>query len=431
MNKLKQYALLLFGLSVFLQVWADTITMQTCEYWLDGKYEAKNTISFFGEWEAELDMSDLCEGVHTISMRFSDSKNRWSSPITRYFIVSGARYPDTTLKGYRYWIDNDYGNGINGEFAESGIVQLDLDMSTLCEGVHTLSVQTEDSYGRKSSPITRYFIVPGVEYADNKISAYEYWFNRGDRVRVEIDPENPFELKEKVIEIVDVIPNKIPDDYRFDVATKTAWCNDDVYFGMQIFDLLGNATPAIMSDTFAMEVPVKVNFMQLSSGVEENFEVPQLGFIKGFCMNAEVGDSIEWEISPECTLDLFSENGEKITYKNQFFDNGNKWCRIKTETSVTYALVHSANPLINDMSVKCTQIKSSGLADIEDDDNVKIFVNNGSLIVESTKEIPIKIVNTTGIVMVYETKVVGTNSYPLSSGVYIIQAGNKVVKVIL
>ena len=575
MNKLKRYALLLFGLSAIFPTLADTATMQTCEYWIDGQYEAKNTMTFSGEWKTELDMSNLCEGVHTLAMRFSDSKNRWSSPITRYFMrtvkgtadatlkgyrywidgdfnngvnaefadngiiqlefdmsalcegihtlavqtedsygrksspitryfmvigknyndatlkgyrywidgnfdnavngkftdngiiqleldmstlyegihtlaiqtednygrksspitryfmVTGKNYNDATLKGYRYWIDGDFDNGVNGEFADNGIIQLELDMSALCEGVHTLAVQTEDNYGRKSSPITRYFMVTGKKLTDNKISAYEYWFNKGNRVRVEIDPVNPFELEEQIIEIADVIPNKIPDSYRFDISTETAWCKDDVNFGMQVFDLAGNATPAIMSDTFSMDVPVKINFTELSNGIETDFEAPQPGFISGFYMKAEAGDSLNWEISPNCTLDLFSEKGERIAYKNQQLTNGNKWCKIKAESTMTYALVHSVSSFATDMSVTCTRIEFSDLVNNEDHSNVRIFTNNGTLIIECTKETPIRITNTTGVILVYDTKALGTNRYSLSSGVYIVQAGDKTMKVLL
>lgn len=78
----------------------------------------------------------------------------------------------------------------------------------------------------------KYFVVPDLLPADNKMTAYEYWFNAGPRVRVEVEPENPLTLNDLVIEIKDVVPNEIPADYRFDTSTETVCCADNVFFGM-------------------------------------------------------------------------------------------------------------------------------------------------------------------------------------------------------
>lgn len=503
MNRLKRYVLMLFGLSMLMPSVAQTVTMQTCEYWIDGQYNAKETSPFTGEWSTELDMSGLCEGVHTLTMRFCDSKKRWTAPIMKYFVRAGrtlgentmshyeywldcdysnkvegvcsdssinleidagklspglhslmfracdtfgqwsqaitsyfvrvgVSLEDNSMKSYRYWIDGDYEGGHSGLLSSEGVIQLDLDMSTLCKGIHTLSLQTEDVYGRLSSPIMRYFLVTEPKLSDNKIVAYEYWFNEGTHTRVEFDPVNPFELNEQFIEIADVVPHKIPVDYRFDHETFTAWCDDDVYFVMQVYDMAGNATQAVLSDTFAMEVPVKVGFTELSSGITTTFDTPQTGCIEGFSMRATVGDSLEWVVSPNCTLDLYTSEGERIAYKSKSLSDGNTWCKVKAETAVTYALVHSATTFATEMSITCTHIAVSGLDELTDCNNdIEITTKGDELIVKCAEETTVCIISTTGVVLVNEPAVVGTNCYSLPKGMYVVQAGNRVEKIVI
>ncbi len=502
MCKLKRYIALLLLISAFIPAKSQTVTMSSCEYWMDGAYENRQTVPFDGEWNAELDVSSLSTGVHTLSMRFSDSQNRWSSPITKYFVrtadgwsdnaLKSYRYwidgdfaggfsgelgadglleldldmsslapgvhtlsmcfsdsknrlsspitkyfvrmadgwSDNALKSYRYWIDGDFAGGVSGELGADGLIQLELDMSGLCMGVHTLSVQTEDTYGRKSSPIVRYFVVTGANLADNKISAYEYWFNEGRRTRVEVDPVNPFELTDLWIDIKDVVPHKIPGDYRFDTQELTAWCDDDVYFGMQVYDLAGNGTEAVMSDTFAMEVPVKVEVVELSNGIEQLFESPEAGAIKGFSIKAEAGDTLEWMVRQDCVFDLFDSEGARLSYKSEKQKDGMTLYKAVAGTAVTYGLVHTATTFATEMSITCSVKVYSGLDD-NLDDGIAVSTADGELLVTSGAESQIRIVNAVGMTVVSDKLECGENRYKLPSGAYIVQVEGKTVKVLL
>ncbi len=411
--------------------WSDN-ALKSYRYWIDGDFAGgvSGELGADGLLELDLDMSSLAPGVHTLSMCFSDSKNRLSSPITKYFVRTADGWSDNALKSYRYWIDGDFAGGVSGELGTDGLIQLELDMSDLCKGVHTLSVQTEDTYGRKSSPIVRYFVVAGANLADNKISAYEYWFNEGRRTRVEVDPVNPFELTDLWIDIKDVVPHKIPADYRFDTQELTAWCDDDVYFGMQVYDLAGNGTEAVMSDTFAMEVPVKVEVVELSNGIEQLFESPEAGAIKGFSIRTEAGDTLEWMVRQDCVFDLFDNEGTRLSYKSEKQKDGMTLYKAVAGTAVTYGLVHTATTFATEMSITCYVKVYSGLDD-NLDEGIAVSTADGELLVTSGAESQIRIVNAVGMTVVSDMLECGENRYKLPSGAYIVQVEGKTVKVLL
>ena len=65
---------------------------------------------------------------------------------------------------YSYWFDNDYTTCQSASTAEA-IWHLDIDISTLKGGLHTLHLQVTDNEGKASAPQTRYFVSIPTEHA--------------------------------------------------------------------------------------------------------------------------------------------------------------------------------------------------------------------------------------------------------------------------
>ena len=66
-----------------------------------------------------------------------------------------------------------------GSAAEGGMVELELSTSDLSYGLHRVSFRSRDEAGRWSAPFSRYFVKAEPSLANNRIEAYEYWFNNG------------------------------------------------------------------------------------------------------------------------------------------------------------------------------------------------------------------------------------------------------------
>lgn len=492
MNRLIIILLLIAGsLTAALPSAAQEVTVKAGEYWIDGRFDDRTSIDLSGSWQTEIDMSALCEGVHTLGFRAADSKGRWSSPIVRYFLRAGQVTDGNTPAAYEIWTDGDFENRVTGTVADGtadleldmssltagvhtlalrvsdalgawstpivryflvteslpddnaaesvnywidgdiasaqtarpaadGTVNLDLDMSGLCKGVHTLTLQAADSRGALGSPIVRYFLRAGRPLVDNAISAYAYWFNRGPKTRVNVDPVNPLVISDLWIDIKDIVPNEIAADYRFDTETETVYTDDNVFFGMEAYDLAGQATQAILSDTFAMTVPVRPDFTDLMSGIPVTFDAPQTGYISGFRMRADVGDSLVWTLSGGCTADAYTADGRVISWNAETNEDGRQVFGMKAETALTYVLVHHASTALDELDIVCDNTTSpSGIATRTVDCTFR--ADRRRLTVESSVDGELRVVSMSGVTAFSGKVEAGTKHITLPSGVYLLR----------
>lgn len=161
-------------------------TLTDYEYWIDGDYEKRQTVSpDANETGADgllqlpdLDLSALPVGIHHLSFRAKDSFGVWSSPVTYYFYRTGASHAGNVLTEYEYWIDSNYQARQKGETDKDGQLPLsELDVASLPMGVHYLNVRAKDSFGAWSSPVTYYFYRTGISHAGNTLTKYEYWID--------------------------------------------------------------------------------------------------------------------------------------------------------------------------------------------------------------------------------------------------------------
>lgn len=477
-------------LTAVLPVSAQKVVLQKGEYWLDGDFDNRTSIALTDKWETELDVSSLCEGIHTLGFRASDSEGRWSSPNVHYFLRSGrtiegnlpasyelwidddfdhrttgvltdgtadmeldlarlhtglhhltlrvkdthgmwstptvkyfivpeATYADNEIETFSYWFDGDITAAYRTKPTEDGTVYVEADVKHLSKGIHTLTCQATDKYGRLSSPMVRYFAVPDTLPAENAIGGYSYWFNRGPRIRITTAPANPLEIIDLIVEIKDVVPNEIPADYRFDVGTKTVYCNDNVFFGIEAYDLAGRSTQAVLSNTFPMTVPVRIDFRELENATPAIFDAPQAGHIGGFFMQAVSGDTLIWTINNDCSVDFYTEKGERINAEKQTDTEGLITFRMNAGSETTYALVHHAQMIPSKMEICCTRtIPTSAIA--EHTEGFAYHADKTGLIVETTDSGILGIVGTTGITMYQNNLPAGSTRINLPSGIYLL-----------
>lgn len=162
----------------------NTIVQREC--WLDGKIVASQTLT---EGTMSIDISSLNPGLHTFAMRVQDSEGLWSSSVTRLFFV-----PETSseagLVNYQYWLDNDIQHAvIVPSSASQGVFSIDI--SSLKAGLHSFAIRVQNSDGKWSSSVTRFFLKPAAP-SEATIVRCMYWLD-GDTqnaVTVPVDGSN-------------------------------------------------------------------------------------------------------------------------------------------------------------------------------------------------------------------------------------------------
>ena len=153
------------------------------EYWFDGNYtspiETSLTSGTSVDWNSLLNVSSLEPGLHTLTIRFQDTRGVWGSVLTKFFTY----YPGTSpgireVTTVEYWYDGDYSSAV--ETAVTSGVSVDwnslLDVSSLTDGLHTVACRFKDDRGVWSSPLIRFF-KKEASTGLQQIVALEYWFN--------------------------------------------------------------------------------------------------------------------------------------------------------------------------------------------------------------------------------------------------------------
>ncbi|MBO4906352.1 MAG: hypothetical protein J5486_04875 [Bacteroidaceae bacterium] len=326
------------------------------EYWLDYDFEHRTALANDnGVVEIALDFSALPSGLHSIAYRALDKRGIYQPPVLKHFVIPDtplAEYPDNAIVSMEYWLDYD----VDHKYAltnDNGAVELSLDLSALMPGVHSITYRAVDVRGIYMSPVVKHFVVPSIpEPAVTGIAAYEYWFNYGPRKRIEVDPAVPtLVLTDEQIDITDVVPNSIPSDYRFDTDTETVYVDDNVFFGIQAFDDAGHPSGAVLSDKFAMTVPVNPQMITLETADPIKFAAPRKGHIQGFKSECNSTDSLTWVVSQASAFTAYDVDGNRLQLSKTKLNDGNIVYSAQSPTTTVYALIHDVSEAVDSMTI--------------------------------------------------------------------------------
>ena len=131
-------------------------------YWFDSE-----TDSIFFEHsnsnilQTNLNVEHLDIGFHSFHVQVKDSSNKWSSPLSKYFIKI---LPHSNIINYYYWFDNDIVNIRENDF-NNGIAILDVEH--LSEGIHTLNMQINYGNIYSETNTSIFYKVPQIKGIDS------------------------------------------------------------------------------------------------------------------------------------------------------------------------------------------------------------------------------------------------------------------------
>lgn len=133
-----------------------------CLGWVDGKIDQAQTLN---PGQATLDVSGLTIGIHQFTIQAQDSRGIWSPTVTK-FLIKPTNSEGAAITHCRYWFDDNedeaqvcvlQSNRANGQ---TGIVEIDV--SDLEEGEHTLSWMMGNSNGAWSQVTTETFTIEAI-----------------------------------------------------------------------------------------------------------------------------------------------------------------------------------------------------------------------------------------------------------------------------
>ncbi len=343
----------------------------TGRYWLDNDRSSSRDITLSsGETTVVVDISTLRPGLHILHSRVSDG-NLWGSIATSTFLVPDLTDARQELANYRYWIDNDLEHAVTGAIGGDGAVVLDLDVSSLQEGLHVLNARVSSDNGYLSPISSQVFLIPTKEDSDHRfITGYRYWFNKAVPTRVDIDPsEGEVTLKDLIIPIEGVVPNAITPGYTFDVERETVTVIDDVTVGFQAIndDELGLPATIILED---YPVSVNLDVVILKHKQTHDFAVPTPGTICGFRVDEVPLDAnVSFTLTAiGATVDFFDGDGNPIeATRNE--EDGNSVYRMRPPRGSVYALVHTATEPVAGLTAMW---RVALLGDLNDDARVNV-----------------------------------------------------------
>ena len=114
------------------------------QYWIDGKMDA---IVSSETQPSQIPISTLKPGLHSLTVRVKDNTGLWSSQVAKYFIVKDDDVmEETTITRYMYWFDEETADFKTGPLT-SASGTMDIDISDVEAGIHTLWWRCGDSKG--------------------------------------------------------------------------------------------------------------------------------------------------------------------------------------------------------------------------------------------------------------------------------------------
>ncbi|MEE4177822.1 MAG: PKD domain-containing protein [Bacteroides sp.] len=202
MKKLLFIIIILAGLTVKGQV----PLIDRYEYWFNQDEQSSVSVSLTPVAQANIQLSlgtaTLPEGLNSFTIRFRDTEDAWSAPLTRFFVKLPATENGGSQKqivAWAYCFNQD--EMVMQALTPSESISVDemISATALPDGLNSFSARFQDNTGAWSSMLTRFFVkVPQTEIAgqEKQIVGYEYWLNQSEAIWETVTPGVSLSLSE-------------------------------------------------------------------------------------------------------------------------------------------------------------------------------------------------------------------------------------------
>ncbi|MFZ4057074.1 MAG: hypothetical protein ACOYKE_03000 [Ferruginibacter sp.] len=168
-------------------------TIIAYQYWFDNNFSAavqqNITPGISYSVSTPINTTSLLDGLHVIQVRSKDIKNSWSITSSQYFYKAAANI-NNAITRIQYWFDDNFAAAMQQVVTPTAtfILSQQINATVLLDGLHGLSVRFSDANGKWSSTSTNFFYKEkNSTIAENKITAYRYWFDERDSIMNLVD----------------------------------------------------------------------------------------------------------------------------------------------------------------------------------------------------------------------------------------------------
>jgi PKD repeat protein len=146
------------------------------EYWFNEDYVHKQVVNLSPtadyQLTADIAVANLPEGLNVFNIRYKDQNGIYSSTISQMVYVQPHNLLKNSIRGYRYWLDNNMERtiSVNLQLPSQSVFLIDsFNLSSIRKGIHTISIQFVDSLGIWSVPVT-----DTIEKLSHPVASYAY-----------------------------------------------------------------------------------------------------------------------------------------------------------------------------------------------------------------------------------------------------------------
>ncbi|MCR4915869.1 MAG: InlB B-repeat-containing protein [Prevotella sp.] len=163
------------------------------EYWLDDDLAGvKTQAASGGSMSLSLDISSLSPGVHYFNCTpVTVTGERGNTERYIFYVpLTFEQNATSPLKGYEYWLDDDYSGKKTGTSNVSNPM-LTIDISSLKSGVHYFNFRAYNERGEYGNPVREMFYIPQANPNINAtLSKAVYWLDDDYASKVTVETSN-------------------------------------------------------------------------------------------------------------------------------------------------------------------------------------------------------------------------------------------------
>ncbi len=169
---------------------AAATNLTSYEYWFDNNYGSRTIIGVsptpYYMLARSIYFDDLSDGLHTLYLRFKDSKGQYSQTISQIFYYFSQNIGMKNITSYEYWFDGNISSRTVINTIPNANVQLirSFSMNNLGKGLHEFHIRFRDSKERYSQITTRMIYYDPEVDPGNMMTTCEYWFDTDYESRI-------------------------------------------------------------------------------------------------------------------------------------------------------------------------------------------------------------------------------------------------------
>ena len=289
------------------------------QYWIDDNKDAavSGTTTDGTSFSLSIDAAGLTTGVHFLNMRAREGQ-KWGTVYRKLFVIPRSTDASgTEMKGYEYWIDNDYANRVSANASGSSQTAVfTVDAGNLSSGVHFFNMRVQDANGQWGTVKRQLFCIPREQQADvdKLITGYRYGFGN-EMTMVTFDtPVSEYTLNQMFDVPAAPPPTTIDDDchFSFSGATATLMRNMEMTFTLTFTDQ-ANAMSAPVGTSFTVTDTQTSDIVEMTVPSSQTITAHSTGGYTVVSFTIPSAEEYVLTSTAAASLRLFSSEGATLT----------------------------------------------------------------------------------------------------------------------